>query len=154
MKDHRIRIPKDVWHMVHFKQNDLPGIAMVNASLKQAGLHPIFRWHLSLVIEFADLIENGMPSRAERDIVEPFCDELEAIICGDKKKPDALFLARITWDATRELIWRVYDPEPANAILQNYMDRGLHSRHMNYKMEDDPKWALAQWHLHPSPSAK
>ena len=58
------------------------------------------------MIDFEDLIDNGMPSKSEREIVDPFGDRLDLLIKGDDlEKPNALFLARITWNKTRKLIW-------------------------------------------------
>ena len=42
----------------------------------------VFAWHLSLMLQFADLIDNGMPSKKEREIVDPFGDTLDAVFQG------------------------------------------------------------------------
>src|SRR4051812_22891484 len=104
--------PQEKFYPINFPQNGMPGVALVNRGLKKLEPKIVFQWHLSVMVQFSALIENGMPSQAERDVVDPFGDMLDERIKGEEKKPNALLLARITWNATRELIWRVYDPEP------------------------------------------
>lgn len=80
---------------------------MLNSGLKDFEHKSIFSWHLSVIIDFKDIVENGMPLREEREIVDPFCDRLDEEI---KAGGNALFLVRETWNKTRRLVWRVYDP--------------------------------------------
>lgn len=147
MKEYRVIFPPDDFSVVEFRQDNLPGVAMVNRGLKQFEPKIVFQWHLSLMIQLTDLVENGMPSQAERETVDPFGDLLDERIRGDAKKPNALFLARITWNATRELIWRVYDPESVDTFLREMITGKSHPRGFDYRMESDPEWKLAQWHL-------
>lgn len=91
-----------------------------------------------------------MPSRAEREVVDPFGDTIDLAIKGkDIAKPNAVFLARVTWNATRELIWRVFDPELANHYLQSLINEvpTVRPRPFEYRIEHDPEWRLTEWHL-------
>jgi hypothetical protein len=102
------------------------------------------------MMQLDDLIENGMPSRAEREVVDRFGDSLDAALKGkDSQRPNALFLARITWNGTRELIWRVFDPELANHYLRSIIDAVPvdRPRPFDFRMDHDPNWELARWHL-------
>ena len=148
--DIRIVIPEASWLVAKFRQEDLPGIAVINSALKEPAIRPVFRWHLSLMMHYKDLIQNGMPSQEERNLTEPFCDQAELEMSGDSTKPNALMLARITWNGTRELIWRVFDPKMANGLLQQYLKPNAHPRPIDYRMDDDPSWKLAAWHLNAS----
>ncbi|TWT32247.1 hypothetical protein KOR34_40090 [Posidoniimonas corsicana] len=148
MTDYRVSIPKENYQLVEFVQNDLPGIGVINESLCDFEPKAVFAWHLSLMVIFEDLIENGMPSEAEREIVDPFGDALDSVFKGgDLKKPNALFLARITWNRTRELIYRVYEPTPPHAYLSNMIAEKTQPRPFDYRIENDPEWELAAWHL-------
>jgi hypothetical protein len=119
MKEVRVLIPDEYYYILNFNQDDMPGIAVVNTALRDFEGKEVFSWHLSLVLNFKDLIENGMPSKKERKVVEKFEDKLNKLIKGkDKKKPNALFLARITWKSTRELIWRVVDPVETDKVFR------------------------------------
>jgi len=85
-----------------------------------------------------------MPSDEERAIVEPFCDKLDEEI---KAGGNALFLVRETWNKTRRLVWRVYDPEIANQHLQFILDHKQYPRQLDYHMEQDVEWVQAKWYL-------
>ena len=144
----RVEIPEERHALVEFTQDGLPGIAMMNSALVEFEPKLVFRWHLSLVLALDDLIENGMPSRRERELVDPFGDSLDELLKGpDPEKPNALFLARITWNATRELIYRVHDAEVANRTLEEVISAKSYPREFDYRIDDDPQWELAKWHL-------
>ena len=140
----RIVLPEESYALLEWRQDDLPCIGMLNAALKDFEHKSIFGWHLSVIIDFVDIIDNGMPSQEEREIVEPFCDQLDEEI---KAGGNALFLIRETWNKTRRLVWRVYDPEIANQHLQYIMEYHKHPRPFDYKMEQDMDWKEADWYF-------
>lgn len=148
MSEYRVIIPEEKFAILDFRQDDLPGIMVVNESL--IGFEPkvVFAWHLSLMIQFSDLADNGMPTREEREVVDQFGDQLDAEFKGpETEKPNALFLARITWNETRELIYRVFDPEPINQFLMEMINRKSYPRPYDFRIDPDEEWKLAQWHL-------
>lgn len=148
MTDYRVIIPEERFRLIEFRQDGLPGIAVINESLAKFEPKLVFAWHLSVMLQFDDLIENGMPSATEREIVDPFGDLLDAKFKGENpEKPNALFLARITWSKTRELIYRVFDPEPADQYLVNLIESKKYPRHFDYRIDPDQQWKLAEWHL-------
>ena len=148
MKKFKVLIPEEDYSILNFRQEDLPGVAVVNISLRDFEPKEVFAWHLSIMVELNDLGENGMPTKSEVDVIDNYGDFLDDRIKGeDKDKPNALFLARITWNGTRELIWRVYDPEIANDFLQELIEEGNQVREFDYRMENDEEWKLAEWHL-------
>ncbi len=69
-------------------------------------------------MDFQDLAQNGMPTREESDIVLDYFEKLGAEIRGDEIHPNALFLARITWNGTFEAIWQVNNPKIVHEYLQ------------------------------------
>jgi hypothetical protein len=145
---YRAIIPTETCRIIEFRQDDMPGIAVINEALVDFEPKIVFAWHLSLMLQFEDLILNGMPSQAERDVIDPYGDLLDGAFKGDDpNKPNALFLARITWNKTRELIYRVFDPEPANQYLVNVIEAKSHPRPFDYRIDHDPEWKLAEWHL-------
>ena len=100
------------------------------------------------MIKFQSLADNGMPPTKEREVVDPFGDSLDAIFKGDDpERPNALFLARITWNKTRELIYRVYQPEPCHQYLTRVINEKTSPRPFDYRIDNDPEWKLAAWHL-------
>ncbi len=147
-KEFRAIIPDEYYRILKFKQEELPGIAVVNKSLVDFEQKEIFSWHCSVMLDCKELIENGMPSKAEVKTLDEFGDFLDEKIKGpDKEKPNGLFLARITWNETRELIWRIHDPEITNEFLSDLIERNEYPREFDYRIDDDMEWKLAQWHL-------
>jgi hypothetical protein len=147
-KEFKVVIPVEYFHILNFKQNELPGIAVVNISLAEFEPKEVFSWHCSIMLNCNELIENGMPSKAEVKILDEFGDFLDDKIKGpDKEKPNGLFLARITWNETRELIWRIYDPEITNEFLTDLIKQNKNPREFDYRIDDDVEWKLAEWLL-------
>ncbi len=92
MNEHRVIIPEETARIVEFRQEGLPGIAFINSSLETFEPKVVFAWHLSIMLQLKDLILNGMPSQAERDVIDPFGDLIDAAIKGGQpEKPNALF---------------------------------------------------------------
>ena len=79
LKENEVRIvlPEETYTLLEWKEDGLPCIGMLNSGLKDFDHKAIFGWHLSVSIDFEDLIDNGMPSEEERDIVDRFCDQLD-----------------------------------------------------------------------------
>lgn len=140
----RVVLPEEAFAVLDWKQDGLPCIGMLNSSLKSFEHKTLFRWHLSVTMDFKELIGNGMPSQKERDIVDPFCDQLDEDI---KAGGNALFLIRETWNKTRRLVWFVYDPEIVHQHLQYLVDYQKHPRPFVWRMEEDPTWKKAQWYF-------
>jgi hypothetical protein len=147
-KEFRVIIPEENYQILEFKQEDLPGVGVVNSSLINFEPKEVFSWHCSVMINFENCIENGMPSNSDVLKAEKFEDYLDENIKGiNKEKPNALFLARITWNETRELIWRVYDPELANNFLEKIIIAENYPFEFDYRIDKDENWELAEWHL-------
>jgi len=146
LKENEVRIvhPEESYTLLQYENEDLPCVATVNSSLVDFQHKEIFKWHLSVIIDFEDLIDNGMPSESEREIVEPFSDRLNEEI---KAGGNALFLVRETWNKTRRLVWMVYDAEIAHLHLQYIIDYQKHPRPFDYRMEEDAEWKRAKWYL-------
>ncbi|NQX85135.1 MAG: DUF695 domain-containing protein [Flavobacteriaceae bacterium] len=147
-KEFKVIIPEEYYQILKFKQEELPGIAVVNKNLADFEPKEVFSWHCSVMLNCKELIENGMPSKSEVKILDEFGDFLDEKIKGtDKEKPNGLFLARITWNETRELIWRIYDPEITNEFLNDLIERNEYPREFDFRIDDDVEWKLSEWHL-------
>jgi hypothetical protein len=148
MKEFKVIIPAEYYSVLNFRTDELPGVAVVNAALRSFESREVFGWHLSIMVQLKDLIDNGMPSESELDVIDDFGDFLDDKIKGEnKEKPNALFLARITWNASRELIWRVFDPEITDKFLKDLIQNGDPIREFEYRIESDEDWKLTEWHL-------
>ena len=148
MKEFKVVIPEEYYSVLNFKQDELPGVAVINTGLRGFEPKEVFAWHLSIMLDFENLIENGMPNKDDRTLAENFEDELAPEIIGESiEKPNALYLGRITWNETRELIWRVYNPEPINDLLQEIINEKEYPLEFDYRIDHDKDWKLAEWHL-------
>ena len=146
-EDIEVFIPDEIYKILEFKKEQLPGIAVVNDNLKSENLKKVFSWNCSILIDFEETIENGMPSEEELKIVEKFEDFFYDKIKGNNKdKPNALFFARITWNSTRQLIYKVYLPEPANDFLTELIASENYPREFDYRIEEDENWELTEWY--------
>ena len=148
MTEYRVVIPEERFRIVEFQQENLPGIAVINEALGPFEPKIVFAWHLSIMVQFEDLVVNGMPSHSDRELVDSWEDLVDAVVKGENPdKPNAIFLARITWNETRELVYRVYEPESVNQYLVNAIDTKSYPSSFDYRMDHDPEWKLAKWHL-------
>jgi len=141
---HRVVIPKEEHTLVEFRQRDLPGFATVNSALSAFEPRIVFPWHLSVLIRCDELVENRLPSTDEQNLLYEFEDKLDVLI---KAKGNALFVARVTHDAQREIIWRVHEPEAANSVLSGILRTKDYPREFEYRMDEDPGWEKTTWHL-------
>lgn len=145
--DIEVFIPEEIYKVLEFKQEQLTGIAIVNDNLKSKNLKKVFSWNCSILIDFDKTIENRMPSEEELKIIEKFEEFLNNKIKGNnKEKPNALFFARITWNSTRQLIYKIYSPELANDFLTKLIDSENYPREFNYRIEKDETWELTEWY--------
>lgn len=139
-----IAIPEERHSVFEFRQRDLPGFATVNVALSDFAAREAFRWHLSVLIQCKELVENRLPSHDEQNLLYEFEDKLDLFIGADQ---NAIFFARVTHGGNREVIWRVREPEAANAFLRRILEMKRYPREFEYRMDDDPKWERAAWYL-------
>ncbi len=66
MNSTTIVVPEEAYSLREFRQHDLPGFATINTAL--SGFEPklAFSWHLSVLLQCVDLIENRLPSPDEQ----------------------------------------------------------------------------------------
>ena len=143
-KEYRVVIPEERHTIVEFRQNELPGVATINSALVEFEPKVVFGWHLSIMIAAQELEDNNMPTPDEQKVLYKFEDEITPII---KANGNALFLGRVTNDGWREIIFRIYDPEPANEYLQGLISSKKHLRPFDYRIDPDENWEKAQWHI-------
>ena len=141
----KVIIPEENFSILEFKRDNLPGIAVINTAIKDFEPKQIFQWHLSVILDFKNIIDNGMPSHEEIAIIDPFGDKLDSLIKGENRlQPNALFLGRITWNKTRQFIYRVYNPELANKTLNSIISGKEYPREFDFRMEKDQDWNYAK----------
>jgi hypothetical protein len=143
-----INIPARSDVLLTAKRDGMTEIIAVNEALLAFAHCNIFPWYLCVTLEATDLIENGMPAPAESALLFEIGDEIEAIVGGGKTgngAENALFLARSTWNAQRELLFYIHDPEITHTALQALLESRAWKRDWDYSMVDDPDWENAAY---------
>ncbi len=140
----RIVLPEEQFTVMEWTQEGLPCVAALNSALTDFEPKRVFGWHLSLIVDFEELADNGMPSHQEREVVDPFCDQLNDEI---KAGGNALFVIRENWNKTRRMVWRVYDPEIAHQHLQYILEHHKYPRQFDYHMQEDFEWEQISWYF-------
>ncbi len=144
MTQYRVVIPEERFALFEWEDEGLPAICSVNQSLANFEWKIVFAWHLSIIVELEELASNGMPTMSEKSVVDEIGKHFDAHL---KENGNALFLARITWNGTRQFLYRVYDPDVANAFLMDIVDNEREVRPFDFRMEQDEDWKLAEWYL-------
>jgi hypothetical protein len=142
----KIVLPEPRYTLFNATREGLPEVISVNDSLLSFSHGEIFPWHLRISLKAKKLSDNGMPTPDESKLLFKITDHLEEVILSGITEfgaPNALFLARSTWNGWRELYFYIHDPEIAHIALQGLIDAGKHKCHWEYIMEDDPQWAKA-----------
>ena len=142
--EYRVVIPDEVFGILEWQDEGLPAICVVNQSLANFEPKVVFGWHLSIVLNCEQLAGSGMPTDEEKQILDQFGKELDQHL---KAEGNALFLARVTWNGSRQLLYRVYDPEAANQYLARIIEAESQVRDFEFCMESDDEWELARYYL-------
>ncbi len=140
----RVFIPKDAFVIAQGESKGLPDIWIVNRALTELQPKAAFAWHLSIIVDCRGTFDNGMPTKDEMEVMRGLDDAFDTNLTKDH---NAVILARITWNRTRQHLYRVHDPEIANAYLQSVIKAEKPVREFDYRMESDPNWALAEQYL-------
>jgi hypothetical protein len=144
MQTVKIDLPQEDYSIIEFSQNGLVGMATINAALKNFKHKNVFPWHLSLVIVCEDINDEKIPTKTEHEVLRAFEEKLGNHL---QANGNALFLASITKNGYRELIWRVYQPEIANDYLHELIETENHPRPFDFTLEEDKGWFKTQWHF-------
>lgn len=141
-----IVVPEAHLTLCNATREGMPEVIVVNDALPSFAYSEIFPWYLKVTLEASELIENGMPSQAESRLLFEIGDEIEALVLAGRTErgaKNALFLARSTWNALRELRFQVHDPEAAHSALQKLLKSRDWARPWEYEMLSDPTWERA-----------
>jgi Family of unknown function (DUF695) len=130
---------EDKWTILEAEWEGLPAVVAVDASLDDARRSKIRPWHLSIIMRCQDCGPKKLPSAAEVAVLDTEERDFEQRLCADG---NARLLARVTWNGTRQFLYRVKDPELANDALQDKITKRAHARPFDYRMERDDAWVL------------
>lgn len=135
-----IVIPEEKFSLFALSSEEKPVTVVLNSALKKFKHKKTYGWTCSLVIKFKDTTSNGMPTNDEYNYVIDYVEKLDKDIKGKTDAPNALFLARIIWNGTCEVIWQTKDPEPVHQYLGDIIRSNSYPRELDYRIEYDKKW--------------
>jgi len=142
----KLVIPQPSYTVIQREDEGSPVYAAVNSSLTTLTTETkkLFSWQLSLILDLGTEDDKGLPQVEEEKLIEPFCQQLEVdLLAGGNAIP----LARITWKKTRELLFRVYNPAAADALIQKKIDAENNPRPFTYTIDPDEEWKMADDYL-------
>jgi hypothetical protein len=142
--DDDVTVPEESFVALQAESDGLPDIRLVNQALDALSPKAAFGWHLSIIIDMAEHSEHGLPTKAEQAVLARLAEGFRSHLQADG---NAVLLASITWNGTRQLVFRVRDPERANAYLTSVVESAPPVRQLEFRMEADPAWALAEQYL-------
>jgi hypothetical protein len=152
-----ISIPDEAEELFNLRRDGLPEVIAINAGLLSFPHHLIFPWYLCITLEAQELIDNGMPSPRESELLFSMVDELSLVVMSGRTMTgsvNALFLARSTWNGKRELYYYIHDPEIVHGKLQQALSSRTWRREWGYRMECDQEWEKAAYIFQVFPQAK
>lgn len=138
--------PEPIYTLFNTSRDDLPESVVVNEALLSFTHINIFPWHLYVEIPFESVADNERPTSEESELVNEIGDLIEHEVLDGKNEfgaPNALFLARSTWNRVREIAFQVHDPDITSESLQALIDSKEWLRDWNFKMSHDPDWQEA-----------
>lgn len=138
--------PPTSWTQIHAEAEGLPDLAIVNQGLDAMRPREAAAWQLSIVIEMKDVIVAGLPSDAEQQVLVTLREQIESLVLAND---NGAVLASRTWNGTRQNVYRLRDPEPAQAALGKFIAEGDTLRAFEYRIDHDPTWHMAEVLLAP-----
>jgi len=142
----QISVPEPHYTLFNTSRDGLPEVIVVNDALLAFPHAEAFPWHLRITIEARDLIDDGMPSQPESELLFDLGDEIEDVVLNGRTEhggQNALFLARSTWNAVRELRYQIHNPEIADQGLKKLLAGREWQRRWDYEMRADQEWCQA-----------
>ena len=145
MSEFKVTLPDNEHTILRYEGGGMPGILVLNHSLIDWQPKEVFSWNLSIMLHVPESACNdGLPTKEALDKCQEWQDGLEPFIALDPSKPNALPLAVETHKGTRELIYRLYNPEPPHQHLQELIEAEKHPFPFDYEIKHDITWELNQ----------
>lgn len=144
-----VELPKEEYSATEFMLNNKPFVGVFNIGIMKLNPKVAFGWYLSLIIEFKETIGSDMPIKKDSSKMQKFVEKLSKGVAGNKKRPNAIFLGRITGDGHTQAMWYVNNPETAHEYLQKLISSDKYPFDFNYEMTFDKEWKEAHYWLDP-----
>lgn len=140
-------IPKERNVTITFREDDLPAVAVINEGLLNFTDRASFPYNLSIIIQCNECMNNGLPTERELATLSNFEESIKKDIEGDGNQPNALFFCRISWNETREMIWKIKDPQLVNEYITHIQNQKMCVREFDFSCDKDPNWEQTNWYF-------
>lgn len=147
MGEVRLILPDDELVAVDMRIDGKPFVGVINRGLAGFAHKEVFGWCLSVIIDYAVTVGNGMPDKEETEKMQDFSESLSRGLSGNQVHPNALFLGRVTGDGYSEIIWYVNDPDRADKFLKELISTHGYALEFDYEMTYDPAWEEGDYWL-------
>lgn len=135
---------QDKFTVFSIEGESLPIVGTINERFANNKGWEEYPWNCSVVVRCKNVNDAALPTEEESCILNNLEDSLNNRIIADPTNPNALFFGRVNWNSTRELIWKVKNPEPVAAFLQSVIDDKNAIREIDFKIENDKEWKLTE----------
>lgn len=147
-----ISIPEESFSVIESTdKEDNVMLSVVNSSLRRfkedTTFKRVFGFYCSILFEYKDVDEFQWPSKKEFSTMQKYTENIIKGIKGDSEHPNALFVARVTYKGTCEIICMLNNPDPAIEYLDGIISKGKAKRAFEYRIEGDPEWESIGWFL-------
>ena len=136
---------KDV--TITFREDDLPAVAVINESLLDFMDKASFPYNFSIIIQCNESMDNGLPTESELAALAKFEQGIKKDIEGDVNQPNALFFCLVSWNETREMIWKVKNPEPVRKYMTDIQNQKMCVREFDFSVDEDANWEQTNWYF-------
>jgi len=136
--------PPEKFSVVEAKlQNGKPVVGSMNMAYKNYDKKAQYSWCLviNIALELKNVSPNGLPVKAESDIVNKFEDQLLDEI---KKLTTAHYIGHLYNDSFLDIYIYLDDPKKVATYLQSQVNKKGITRGFAYKIEQDPDWSTVQ----------
>ena len=140
-----IDIPEEGFAIMEAKDEDgYVSMMVFNTSIwksrDNAVLKSVFGFHCSVILDYKEIDENLWPSHEEFRQMHDITEEMDKAIKFNEQHPNALFVGRIHYKGTCEMIWVVNNPDITAEYLDGIIARNEQLREFEYRIESDREW--------------
>lgn len=138
--------PKESFSVLEATLDNKPVIGSFNMAYKNYDSKSKYPWclKLSIGLELANLLENGLPKGEEIAIANALEYELLAEI---KKLATAHYFGHLFNDTFLDVYIYLDDPKKVHAYLQTQISKEGLVRGFGYEINEDPKWSTVSGFL-------
>lgn len=135
------RYPKSNWVTCIIERDDIktPLVGIIDTAYRNYPFPNEAPWLANITVQLEEINDVGGPTDEEAKLLNTFEDFLihtkrfRSLACIH-------WVARLTYNGVRDIMFYTDNPEPIHAYLQDIIDREDHPRSFKYEIVKDSKW--------------